>query len=115
MKRILDFIKKWDWVFITFGISTIIVSIIYYLKSIAPFGVNSMLDIDFYHQYGPMLSEMYDRIKNGQSLIYSFSTALGLPFYRNFMNYLSSPFKATYLASLGFQLEALTETTSLAE
>ena len=51
-----------------------------------------MLDVDFYHQYGPLLNELYDRVKQGESLLYSFNTAGGMPFYKNFANYLSSPF-----------------------
>ncbi len=80
------------WIYITFLISTIIISVIYMLSKIAPFGNNSMLDVDFYHQYGPLLNELYDRVKEGSSLLYSFNTGGGLPFYRNFLNYLSSPF-----------------------
>lgn len=76
----------------SFLLSSITVLVIYASKKIAPFGNNSMLDVDFYHQYGPLLNELYDRVKAGESLIYSFNTGGGIPFYRNFMNYLSSPF-----------------------
>lgn len=76
----------------TLLIATIIISIIYILFDIAPFGKNSMLDVDFYHQYGPLLNELYDRVKAGESLLFSFNTAGGLPFFKNFFNYLSSPF-----------------------
>ncbi len=77
---------------ITFLASSLVISIIYTLKHIAPFGNNSMLDVDFYHQYGPLLNELYDRVKQGENLLYSFNTGGGIPFYRNFLNYLSSPF-----------------------
>ncbi len=76
----------------TFICGLIIISIIYYLQSVSPLGKNSLLTIDFFHQYGPMLGELYDRIKSGTNLIYSFSMGMGLPFIRNFLNYLSSPF-----------------------
>ena len=33
----------------------------------------------------------------GDNLIYSFNTGLGLPFFRNFFNYLSSPFNIIIL------------------
>jgi len=38
-----------------------------------------------------MLAELYDRIYQGENLIYSFNIGLGIPFFRNFFNYLSSP------------------------
>ena len=90
--KLLKFINSNKWTILTGLISLVCVSIIYTVNKIAPFGNNSMLDVDFYHQYGPLLNELYDRVKEGSSLLYSFNTAGGLPFYRNFLNYLSSPF-----------------------
>lgn len=90
--KIKHFIKNNKWLLLTFLLSSIVVSVIYTLQKIAPFGNNSMLDVDFYHQYGPLLNELYDRVKSGESLLYSFNTAGGMPFYKNFANYLSSPF-----------------------
>lgn len=85
-------IKKNKWIYITFLVASLIITTIYILQGIAPFGKNTMLDVDFYHQYGPLLNELYDRVKSGETLIYSFNTGGGIPFYRNFLNYLSSPF-----------------------
>ena len=90
--KIMKYIKDNKWILFTFLISSVVISIIYILQKIAPFGNNSMLDVDFYHQYGPLLNELYDRIKSGETLLYSFNTGGGIPFYRNFLNYLSSPF-----------------------
>ena len=77
--------------FFTFIIALIIINIIYAINNVTPYGENSLLCVDFYHQYGPMLGELYDRLKGFNSLIYSFSMGMGLPFIRNYMNYLSSP------------------------
>lgn len=90
--KIIKYIKDNKWILFTFLISSVVISIIYILQKIAPYGNNSMLDVDFYHQYGPLLNELYDRIKSGETLLYSFNTGGGIPFYRNFLNYLSSPF-----------------------
>ena len=90
--KIMKYIKDNKWILFTFLISSVVISIIYILQKIAPYGNNSMLDVDFYHQYGPLLNELYDRIKSGETLLYSFNTGGGIPFYRNFLNYLSSPF-----------------------
>ncbi len=90
--KIKTFIKENRFVFLTFVLGIIVISVIYTLQKIAPFGNNSMLDVDFYHQYGPLLNEMYDRVKSGETFLYSFNTGGGIPFYRNFLNYLSSPF-----------------------
>ena len=92
MKKFLNKIKQNDYLIYTFLTSILIIGIIYKLQEVAPFGENSLLKIDFFHQYGPMLAELYDRIHSGESLLYTFNTGLGLPFFRNFFNYLASPF-----------------------
>lgn len=91
MKKIFKKLKSFDYILYTFILGFIIISIIYKLQEISPFGRNSMLTIDFFHQYGPMLAEFFDRIHSNESLIYSFNLGLGMPFYRNFFNYMSSP------------------------
>ena len=89
-------LKKWidknKYYLITGICSIAIVIALYILNEVAPFGENSMLTVDFYHQYGPMLGELYDRVKNGYNLFYSFNMGMGLPFFRNFYNYMSSFF-----------------------
>ncbi len=92
INKIKNNLNEYKYVYMTFLLSSIVISIIFILQKIAPFGKNSMLDVDFYHQYGPLLNELYDRVKSGSSLLYSFNTGGGIPFFRNFMNYLSSPF-----------------------
>ncbi len=97
MIKVKNFFKKNDYLFFTFISGIFILAIIYFIKNITPFGDNSMLKVDFFHQYGPMLAELYDRIHNSESLIYSFNTGLGLPFFRNFFNYMSSIFNIILL------------------
>lgn len=91
MKLILKKLKDYNYLFYTFILGFIVISIIYKLQEVAPLGRNSMLTIDFFHQYGPMLAEFFDRIHSGENLIFSFNLGLGIPFYRNFFNYMSSP------------------------
>lgn len=95
--NIKKFLKNNKWVLLTLLVSSVIVSVIYTLQHIAPFGNNSMLDVDFYHQYGPLLNELTDRIRSEETLLYSFNTGGGIPFFRNFLNYLSSPFNIILL------------------
>lgn len=90
------FKKYWGYI-LAFVSSLVVISILFYLQGVAPFGGKSLLTIDFFHQYGPMLGELFDRIKSHSSLLYSFNMSMGLPFYRNFFNYLSSPFNVLML------------------
>ncbi len=55
-------------------------------------GENTVLRMDLYHQYGPLYAELYDRIVNGGSLLYSWTSGLGGSFLGNLFNYCASPF-----------------------
>lgn len=95
--KIKKFIKNNKLYICTFFIAFIVINIIYKLNNVTPYGDRSLLCVDFYHQYGPMLGELFDRIHNNSNFIYSFNMAMGLPFFRNFLNYLSSPFNLIML------------------
>ena len=92
LKKVIDVLSRSKIYVITFMISAFIISLLYIFNNVAPLGPKSLLCVDFYHQYGPMLGELYDRMHGSGGFIYSFSMGLGLPFFRNFLNYLSSPF-----------------------
>ncbi len=68
---------------------TLICGMIYF--GVAPFGDNSLLIIDGLHQYIPFFSVLYDKIRGGESLFYTFRTGLGINFLALFSYYLSSP------------------------
>ena len=61
------------------------------------FGANTVLRMDLYHQYGPLYAELYDRIVNGYSLVYSWTSGLGGSFIGNLFNYCCSPFALVIL------------------
>lgn len=72
-------------------ITGLAISIIYLSYTIFPFGDYTVMRMDLYHQYGPLFAELYDRIVNHQSLLYSWETGGGSSFLGNYLNYLSSP------------------------
>ena len=74
------------------GLSALfIIMIVYFCYSIIPFGDKIIYRMDLYHQYGPLFSELYNRLTSGESLLYSWNSGLGSSFIGNFFNYLSSP------------------------
>ena len=95
--KIKTWFKKYWGYLLAFSGALVVISVLFYLQGVAPFGGKSLLTIDFFHQYGPMMGELFDRIKSHSSLLYSFNMSMGLPFYRNFFNYLSSPFNILML------------------
>lgn len=96
-EKISNFFNSKKVYLLTFMIATTIIGVLYKLNNTIPFGNNSLLCVDFYHQYGPMLGELYDRLHSFGGFNYSFTMAMGLPFFRNFLNYLSSPFNIIML------------------
>lgn len=77
--------------FLAFAASAFVMVIVYYCFNVIPFGDYTVLRMDLYHQYGPLFAELYDRITQGESLIYSWNSGLGSSFLGNFSNYLASP------------------------
>lgn len=77
--------------FFAFFCTTIIMLLVFYCFNMVPFGDVTILRMDLYHQYGPLFAELYERVKDGDSLLYSWNTGLGGTFLGNFFNYLASP------------------------
>ncbi|MBQ6360856.1 MAG: YfhO family protein [Lachnospiraceae bacterium] len=61
-------------------------------KQIYPFGDNSFLRTDMYHQYAPFFKEFSRLLKTGGSLTYDTRIGLGSNFVALYAYYLSSPF-----------------------
>lgn len=72
-------------------IAAVIMMFAYIVWEFFPVGENIILRMDLYHQYAPLLAELYERIFGGDSLLYSFTSGLGSSFLGNYFNYLSSP------------------------
>lgn len=71
--------------------AAVCISIMYLIYSIFPFGDSTVMRMDLYHQYGPLFAELYDRVVNHQSFLYSWTSGGGSSFLGNYFNYLSSP------------------------
>lgn len=65
---------------------------VFAVYTLSPIGNYTVLKMDLYHQYGPLFAELYDKVREGKSLFYSWNSAGGSGFLGNFFNYLSSPF-----------------------
>ena len=92
INKIKSLAKNNKFILLSGAVSLFIILFVYFCYSIIPFGDRTVYRMDLYHQYGPLFSELYDRIVSGESLIYSWNSGLGSSFIGNFFNYLSSPF-----------------------
>ena len=65
---------------IAFFIPVIIFTALYFAREIFPFGNNCYLRSDMYHQYAPFFSELWYKIRNAESLTYSWDIGMGTNF-----------------------------------
>ena len=89
--KFVDWLKENKYILVSGAASLFIIMLVYFCYEIIPFGDGTVYRMDLYHQYGPLFSELYDRLTSGESIIYSWNTGLGSSFLGNFFNYLSSP------------------------
>jgi uncharacterized membrane protein YfhO len=84
-------------------ISAALMIFAYMVYKFWPLGSNTILRMDLYHQYGPLFAELYERIVNFDSLLYSWCTGGGSSFTGNFLNYLSSPLGIIIMLIMGHE------------
>ena len=99
--KFLTLLKNNRYVLLSFGGAIVVFLLICIAYRMIPFGDVTILRMDLYHQYGPLLAELYDRITHGGSLAYSWQTGGGGNFLGNFFNYLSSPISILVILLLG--------------
>ncbi len=94
---------------LSFLIPVIIMIVIFIGRGIFPFGSESFLRTDMYHQYAPFFSEFQYKLQNGGSLLYSWNVGLGINFAALFAYYLASPLNVLLLlVPKGFVIEFMT-------
>ncbi len=94
LKQKRSFWDEYKYIIISFLTAAATMLVIYMCNSMIPVGDNTILRMDLYHQYGPLFAELYERITQGDSLFYSWSSGFGSAFLGNYFNYLSSPIGA---------------------
>ena len=78
-------IQKEDWM--AFWLPLFCMLLIFLIKRIYPFGQESFLRTDLYHQYAPFLREFQAKLQSFAPMSYSFNLGLGV----NFTSLLASP------------------------
>ena len=87
----MAFIKKHYWQILAFIVPALILAVVYAVKGMHPFGDKSVLITDMSTQYADFHAGLYDKLKSGESLFYSFRSALGNNFVGTYAYYLASP------------------------
>jgi len=86
------YMKKNSLYLLAFFLPIAMMMLIFIIRGIYPFGDESFLHVDMYHQYFPFLTEFYHKLKHGESLFYSWNAGIGSNFLALYVYYLASPF-----------------------
>ncbi|MCI7796133.1 MAG: YfhO family protein [Lachnospiraceae bacterium] len=98
-----------DGLLISFLVPVVIMIIIFIQRGIFPFGDDSFLRTDMYHQYAPFFSEFQYKLRNGGSLLYSWDIGMGVNFAALYAYYLASPFNwLLFLCPKAYIIEFMT-------
>lgn len=85
--------KPWKNIYVlSFCIPVLLMLGIFVERGIFPFGNNSFMFSDMYHQYVPFLTEFWRKLHEGESLAFSWRIGLGSDFFAVYAYYLASPF-----------------------
>ena len=88
---IRSFIRPGDGLIASFLVPVLVMLIIFLQRGIFPFGEESFLRTDMYHQYAPFFSEFQYKLTHGGSLLYSWDVGMGVNFAALYAYYLASP------------------------
>ncbi len=83
--------KKYNCLAVAFAIPVVGMLFVMLISQYTPFGKYSMLYSDMYHQYYPFFVEFRRAIRNGESLLYTWSVGLGMDYLGLIAYYLASP------------------------
>ncbi len=84
-------VRPSDGLLAAFFVPVIILVVIFAQRGIFPFGEESYLRTDMYHQYAPFFSEFRHKLTTGGSLLYSWDIGMGVNFAALYAYYLASP------------------------
>ena len=83
--------RKWNYVAMAFGLTFLGMLILMVIKGMSPFGESSFLHSDAYHQYYPFFVSFRRALREGNSLLYTWDTGLGMDYLGLIAYYLASP------------------------
>ncbi len=83
--------RKWNYLALAFAIPVIGMLVVMIVRQCTPFGNNSMLYSDMYHQYYPFFKAFRAALLEGKGLLYTWDMGLGMDYLGLYSYYLASP------------------------
>ena len=76
---------------LAFAIPFLAMLVICMVRGVYPFGRNSFMHCDMYHQYVPFLREFWRKLHEGESTAHAWNLGIGSDFTSIFAYYLATP------------------------
>lgn len=90
-ENITEWIRQNQMFILAFALPFFTMVALFAANKIFPFGDRSFLNIDMYHQYFPFLTDFFHKLKEGDSLYYSWNAGIGSNFIALYAYYLATP------------------------
>ncbi len=83
--------RKWNYLGLSFAFPAGLMLVLMFVSSAEPFGKQTMLYSDMFHQYYPFFYAYRDAIRTGKGLLWNWSVGMGMDYLGMISYYLASP------------------------
>lgn len=91
IEKIKGFFSYNVFILLAFAVPFILMVTAFGIMQVSPFGDKQILVTDLWHQYFPFLVDFQDKLKNGESLFWSWAQGGGVNYFALMSYYLASP------------------------
>ena len=82
---------KWNYTALSFLLPTTVMLVIFFITSVTPFGSQTLLYSDNFHQYFPFFRQFRQALRSGDGLLWTWSVGMGMDYLGLIAYYLGSP------------------------
>ncbi len=90
-ERIKGFFSRNMFILLAFAVPFVLMVTAFGIMEVSPFGDKQILVTDLWHQYFPFLADFQEKLKNGESLFWTWSVGSGVNYFSLMSYYLASP------------------------
>lgn len=90
-ERVKGFFSHNVFILLAFAVPFVLMVTAFGIMQVSPFGDKQILVTDLWHQYFPFLVDFQDKLKNGESLFWSWAQGGGVNYFSLMSYYLASP------------------------
>ena len=90
-ERVKSFFSHNVFILLAFAVPFVLMVTAFGVMQVSPFGDKQILVTDLWHQYFPFLVDFQDKLKNGESLFWSWAQGAGVNYFSLMSYYLASP------------------------